>query len=454
MKKNNPLIIGTLILTLTGLISRAVGFFYRIFLSQLFGEEGMGIYQLISPVLALSFSLTAAGIQTSISKMVASETTSRDYKSSLRVLTVGFFLSMSLSGLTAFYVYRNAGWLAASALLEPRCAPLIRILALSIPFTALHSIANGYFYGIKSTAIPALTQLAEQFSRVAGVFLIYRAAVRAGQTPTIAVAVVGLVIGDMVATCISLAALYGRFSRLLSIGRKLLQTCQGSRPAARTGIYRKTLHNMLVLSIPLTANRITVNLLQSVEAVYIPSRLRLFGLDVKGSLSIYGVLTGMALPLILFPSAITNSVSVLLLPIVSEAESSNNHHTIRKAVYKSIKYCLMLGAACTLGFLLLGGFMGEFLFHSHIAGSFIRTLSFICPLLYISSTLSSVLNGLGKTHLTFCFNVAGLAVRLAFVFAAIPVFGIKGYMWGLLCSQLMITLLTLTAVNRYVKKHS
>ena len=55
--KKNALIRGTLLLTAAGLCSRLIGFFYRIFLSRMFGEEGMGIYELINPVLALSLSL-------------------------------------------------------------------------------------------------------------------------------------------------------------------------------------------------------------------------------------------------------------------------------------------------------------------------------------------------------------------------------------------------------------
>ena len=56
MRKSNPFLTGTLILTLAGFCSRLIGFFYRAFLSQTFGEEGMGIYQLLAPVMALSFS--------------------------------------------------------------------------------------------------------------------------------------------------------------------------------------------------------------------------------------------------------------------------------------------------------------------------------------------------------------------------------------------------------------
>lgn len=86
--KKNTLITGTIILTVTGLASRLIGFFYRIFLSRLFGEENMGIYQLIGPVMALVFSLSAAGLQNAISKFVAGETATHDYKASLRILLV------------------------------------------------------------------------------------------------------------------------------------------------------------------------------------------------------------------------------------------------------------------------------------------------------------------------------------------------------------------------------
>ena len=46
----HPLLLGTMLLTATGLASRIIGFFYRIFLSHTIGAHGMGIYQLIFPV--------------------------------------------------------------------------------------------------------------------------------------------------------------------------------------------------------------------------------------------------------------------------------------------------------------------------------------------------------------------------------------------------------------------
>ena len=79
--------------------------------------------------------------------------------------------------------------------------------------------------------------------------------------------------------------------------------------------------------------------------------------------------------------------------------------------------------------------MGDTLFGNGLAGTFIITLGWICPFLYMSTTLHSILNGLGKTTSTFFLNVAGLGIRIGFVLFAIPAAGMKGYLWGLLSSQ-------------------
>ncbi len=71
MSVKRTILKGTLILTLTGFATRFMGFFYRIFLSHTFGEEGVGLYQLIFPVYALCFSLTSAGIETALARCVA-----------------------------------------------------------------------------------------------------------------------------------------------------------------------------------------------------------------------------------------------------------------------------------------------------------------------------------------------------------------------------------------------
>ena len=200
----------------------------------------------------------------------------------------------------------------------------------------------------------------------------------------------------------------------------------------------RTFRKLFRLSVPLTANRAAVTLLQSIEAASIPTFLKIYGMTSSEALRLYGVLTGMALPCILFPSALTSSIGTVLMPAVSAAQASDNKKRIIQLLKQSVGSCFILGLGCCLFFLIFGKFLGTILFHSSTAGDFILTLSWICPFLYTNTALTSAINGLGKTFYTFLINTAGLLVRIAGVFLAIPYFGIQGYLIGLLVSQFLV----------------
>lgn len=450
--RRHPLITGTLMLTLAGILSRVIGFFYRIFLSQRIGAEGMGIYQLIIPIHVLTISLTSSAIQTAISRFVAqAAAASADnplhHSSSSRTsfcnercyLTAGLLLSLSLSFLCTVLLYQLSEPIAVHFLEEKRCAPLLQVLALSIPFGAVHACINGYFYGLKKTFVPAVSQLLEQLVRVLSVWLFFEISMEKYHAISLNLTVWGMVAGEFSAMLFSLSFLGHKKSR-------------GSRVHAVGQIF--------FMSLPLSANRVWVNILQSLEAVMIPGQLKLYGYTNTEALSIYGILTGMALPMVLFPSVLTNSVSVMLLPVIAEAQEKRQHRYIINAVKKTCFYSLLLGFLCTLLFLVFGRWMGYFLFSNKLAGTFIVTLGWICPFLYLSTTLHSILNGLGKTTSTFFLNILGLGIRIFFVLFVIPLVGIKGYLWGMLVSQitmaggamLMLFLRHPGSVKRHLKR--
>ena len=124
--KKHPLLLGTALLTGAGLISRILGFFYRIFLSRTTGASGLGLYQLIFPVFGLCLAISASGIQTAISRYVASSNKPRLY------LWCGMLLSVSLSGLLAIFVYWLAPWIASDILKETRTTDLLRHYSTNI----------------------------------------------------------------------------------------------------------------------------------------------------------------------------------------------------------------------------------------------------------------------------------------------------------------------------------
>ena len=434
----HPLVLGTMILTASGLISRLIGFFYRIYLSRLFGEESMGVYQLISPVISLAFSFCAAGYQTAVSKLSA-ELAAKEKASfgpgSKRPLWAAISISLPLSLLSSAITYYGAVPIGSLLLKEPRTIPLLRIIAFSFPFVGIHACINGWFYGMKKAGLPSIAQLIEQLTRVGCVYLVTAKDLAMSKTPAISTAVLGLSLGEVVSMLFALVT--------------FLPFC-AKKPAA-LGAYHNTpsiYPGLLATSLPLTANRLVLTFLGSAESVAIPEMLRLHGYDTQTALSVYGVLTGMALPLVFFPNALSGSMSVMLLPMISENYCLGNLEKVRSLTRQSLKYCLYLGALCFVIFSFGGRFLGRILFHSAMAGQCIQTLGFICPFLYLDTTLSGILQGLGKSGSIFSINVISLLIRLAFVYLTIPAFGIKGYLWGMLAGQLLLSTLFLALLYR------
>lgn len=437
MSKKGTIIKGTFILTLTGFLSRVIGFFYRIFLSHTFGEEGVGLYQLIFPVFALGFSFTAAGIQVALSRIIAQKVSLGRHREAKHVLFTGLLISLTLSIAVTIFLQTNAQWIAVHLLGDIRCINLLIAMSYAFPFASVHSCVCGYYLGLKNTKELALSQLVEQTVRVASVYIICTIMLKQNIALPVTVAVFGLVIGDVAAAFYCILT----FSKSKTVSARSMPTLTNPFSGAK---------ELLIHSVPLTANRVLLNILQSIEAVSIPGCLMLAGFSNSNALSIYGVLTGMALPCILFPSAVTSSVSTMLLPTIAEIQATNNRQTLIRLIRQVTACVFALGCLCTLFFLLTGNFVGNLLFHSTTAGKFIITLAWICPFLYTNTTFISVLNGLGKTTSSFLINTIGLCIRIGGVFFLIPVFGITGYLWGLLGSQFLISSLCICCLKKYL----
>ena len=145
---------GTFILTCAGLISRVIGFFYRIFLSHTIGAQGLGLYQLIMPLQNLVLAFTVSGIQTSLSRLIASRLALKKESDARKIFCTGTFMSFSLSLFAAWILYSNASFFAVQILKEPLTESLIKILSFQFPLIALHSCINSYYFAEKKNRSP------------------------------------------------------------------------------------------------------------------------------------------------------------------------------------------------------------------------------------------------------------------------------------------------------------
>lgn len=427
---------GTLILACTGLISRLAGFFYRIFLSHSIGAEGMGLYQLALPIQGLMAALSYAGIQSALSRLISAKLTLHRKKDARFSLILGTVAAVILSAMAGFFLFENADFFAKAVLKEPKTSDLLRLIGFTVPVCAIHACIDSYYYARKKAIVPAAVQLTEQAVRIGASYVLYLICLRESRPVTALIAAGGSLAGEIAASLVSLLAITFYFGN-----------CHFSETDVRTFRTFSLAKEIFGLSFPISLNRILLTLLGSIEVVLIPQMLLRFGLTASDSLQIYGIFTGMALPLILFPSTLTASASVMLMPSVAELDTLGDRKKIQKVIDQTFFLCMLLGFLCGAAFFLMGPFLGRLLFHSPTAGTYIRYMAFVCPFLYTNTMLASILHGLGRPGRCLVHNISGILIRIFFVTAVIPVIGIRGYFYGIFLGELLLSLLHVKALK-------
>lgn len=438
---NNPLIKGTFILTFTGILSRIMGFYNRIFLSNLIGAKELGIYQLILPLYITIFSFTTFGNETALTKIV-SETENKQVETKKIYFKICLIIGLILSLPISLYVYNHAYFISTRILKTKACIPALKLLAIAIPSLSIKGTIHGYFLGEKDSSVHGISDLIEQLAKILGLYLI--STIFFIKNPKAEFAVLGIIIGEY-------------FSLLYSIYRYIKQNAKRKKQGKiikKQNIFSLPLNQIkyfLKLSIPITINRCSITVLSSMEAILIPSLLFEFFNNSTKSITTYGILTGLSFPFIMFPATITNSISTMLMPSVSYAYSQKQTKKLTKMIQFSVSLCLLIGILSTLIFYFTGKEIG-ILIKNPLAGIYLNHMALLCPFIYLSTVLSSILLGLGHATTNLIQTIISTIFRIIFIQFFIPKFGVTGYILGLFFSYMLLTILASVRLSYILKK--
>lgn len=430
------LVTGTLILTIASLITRLLGFGFRIYQSNVMGAEGMGLYQLLFPIYMLLWAASSAGIAIAVAKMVATETAKGEHGNAVHILKVSLYLSLPISLALSLLLYVCAPFIATYYIHEPVTTLSLKILASCIPFMSTACCIRGYFQGRQEMSITALAQIVEQSARMLVIYFFAGLFVPKGIEFVCALGVLGMCGGEVASLIMSYIAF-----RLKK--RKIHHTSVTLKK-------RPTFNHLFNLSLPVTANRFLTSGLQSLENILIPISLQKYGLTSSAALGLYGEFSGMAMPLLFFPSMVTASLSTALVPAISEAVAMKNTDRLKRTLSMSIQFSCLIGIGATALFLTLPREIGLACYNLEGVGELLRVLAIICPFLYLQSILTGAMNGLGLQKKTFQTNIIGSLVCILFIQLLVPQKGIMGFVIALLLQSGIISSLLLWHVLKNI----
>jgi stage V sporulation protein B len=417
MRNRQSFVQGAMILTAAGIISKLLGAVYRIPFANLVGNEGIGLYQMAYPIYTALLALSTAGVPVAVSIMVAETKTHGDIKGAHRILTSAVLMLGVLGAIFSVSLYGMAGFIAERIFYDVRAEYCLKLISPALFFTAVVSPLRGYFQGNQNMIPTAVSQIIEQLVRVVTVFVGAMLLMPYG----IAYAAAGATFG----------AVTGSFGALIVLIIFYITSQKRQRGQTSLG-YWTCIKRLTKLAIPVCLGGLVMPLMQGIDAMVVPLRLRTAGYDAIGATSLYGELTGMAGPLINLPGVVTIALAASVVPIVSAALSQGKLKLLQARVEEAIRMAILISLPAAVGLVVLAREVSYSLYALPTMGTTLAALAPATFFLGMHQASAGVLQGLGRTALPVRNLLIGAMIKLIVTYSltGMPGWGIKGAALG------------------------
>lgn len=160
------------VVTGLSIAERALGFLYRIVLSRLIGAEGLGLYQVALSVFSVFITLGTGGIPITVSRLISKNKAGGSAKGESGAVTAGLLGSLALT-LPVCLIFVLFGSKFTFLFSDERCLSLFSILLIGLVFSSVYAVVRGSFWGNKQFLAPSILELVEESVMViAGVLLL------------------------------------------------------------------------------------------------------------------------------------------------------------------------------------------------------------------------------------------------------------------------------------------
>jgi len=397
------MVYGTIILSAANLIVRLLGFAYRVFLSKMIGPQGLGLVQLTYPVFNIAITLTITGIPVAVSRLISEQNIKSDIEGMRRTMAVSIALVGILSACIAILSLFNLDFISRSIVKDERTKGALFVLFPCSILISLSATLKGFFYGYKKIHPPALAGIIEQIMRMA---------VSIGL-------ICWLMPGDdfaLAAVLVMSGTIFGETASLLLLHKNYVQTVKklGYNEKLQLTIksIKASISSLLAIALPITVMKLLNSLMSAANSVLIPQRLMAGGLSQGEAVAMLGVFSGMVMPLLFLPFTITNALTVIIIPNLSESRVMNRWKDIQNKIYKAVKLTCYIAFPATALLASIGKPIADLLYQNSMAGTLLIPLSYILPVFALQHTSSGILNGLGKQKKAAIYSMAGSFIQL------------------------------------------
>lgn len=421
LKRTEKFLINGLVLTITALFTRSISMVFNIYVSNKIGSEAVGVFSLVMSVYMFFITLATSGLSLACTYLVSQQFAKNNYIEGLKAVKSCnlFGLLLGIGSSILIILFSN---IISTNWLNNKVSPIpFYLIALGLPFIAVSSVINGYFSAVRKAYKSAISQVLELLVKIIiSILLLKTFSLNSVETVCIC-----LILADVISeifSCTFICILYKIDKTFLNKRTKI------------TGISYK--RKILNITLPVSITSYIRSGLSTLKEFIVPNRLVLFGLPYTLALSEYGRLTGMAMPVIMFPIVFISSFSSLLIPEFSSLLAKGYKKRILDVSHKIFIIASIFSLFITIIFILFANNISFAIYQNLECARHIKILSPLILLMYLDNIIDNMLKGLNRQYKVMLCNIYDLIITISLLYFLLPIFGMVGFIICIYVSEI------------------
>ena len=434
-----------IILASAGIITKIIGFIYRIPMLNFMGLDGQGYYDIAFQVYTIALTISSYSLPLAVSKLVSARMAKGERNNSYRVIKASMHFAFVAGGLITLVVLLGADTIATNIMGAKLSSYALKVLAPGLLIVSIMGVLRGYFQGLGTMIPTALSQILEQIVNAvvsvvgAAMLLKYGESVAKTQGNELLAAAyssAGGTLGTVAGALMGLVFLGFSYCAYKSIQKKQLRMDRSKH----TEDY-KTIFKLLLLTIaPVILSTTVYNLSNVVDSAMFNKIMTAQGFSEKECVTLLGKL-GQYYTLFTVPLAVANALGSSMIPGLVRAYESHERKLVHNRIYMAARYTMLIAIPSAVGFFVLGEPIMNFIWPSvdNSMQNMIWKIGAISLIFYSLSTITNaVLQGLNRMMKPVKNATVSLILHLVSLFIMMVVF--KWGLYAVIVSKIVFSL--------------
>lgn len=454
--KKSTFLEGAFIATVCIFISKALGILYVIPFKQIIGDQGGALYSYAYNIYNVFLIISSAGIPYAISTLTSRYATLGENEKRLRLYRISTRIIVAfsvLSFLICFFLAQPLAKLIIGDITEGNTMSdvvfVIRAISFTLLIVPILSIKRGFLQGHKYVSQPSLSQVIEQFVRVAVILVGSYTCVYVFKLPVkfaVGISVLAAGIGSLVA--------YLYLTHTVNKNKSYLGLQNGFPKNNRTTDF-SIAKELVICAVPFIIINLANTLYTTTDMILVLKTLPHIGYTGAETEFISSVFTTWGTKYNAIISAVSTGLIVSLIPHIVSSYTKRDTESVSENFNKCLKITLLIILPLALFISIMAeSFWTAFYNYSATGIKIIRFTILVTVMDCIYMVTNSLLQSLNKKQIIYKSVILGLLTNLVldvpfmYLFSACGLNGYYGAILATFCGFLVSNTLSL----KFIKK--